>query len=43
MMMAGEGVVQQHGGTIEVRSVHGQPGSGTTFVLRFPLRDTLVP
>ena len=36
-------IVQQHGGTIEVRSVHGQPGSGTTFVLRFPLRDTLVP
>ena len=31
------GIVQEHGGTIEVRSAVGQ---GTTFILRFPLEDS---
>jgi signal transduction histidine kinase len=31
-------IVHQHGGTIAVRSVHGEGRSGTTFTLRFPVR-----
>jgi two-component system, NtrC family, sensor kinase len=31
-------IVQQHGGTLDIRSGHGEPRGGTTFRLRFPLR-----